>query len=160
MSHSSIATRTKKYCKSVLFAATAAASMGAGAVATAEEVWLTMDYVKPFQLEREASKIVIGNPGIADVTVEDSTNLLLFGKAPGSTNIFILDEEGNKIDNMIVRVRALGDNMLTFQRGPQRTTYNCLKFCEATVTVGDNNTSFAEVQAQSQQKFQQAATGN
>ena len=128
----------------------------APAPAAADEVWVTMDYVLPVKLERAATKIIVGNPGIADVTVEDSTNLLLFGKAPGATNLYIFDEDGQKVDNMIVRVRALGDNMLTYQRGLQRTTYNCTSQCEATVTVGDGDT-FGQVIQQTTSKYQQAA---
>lgn len=126
--------------------------------ANAGEVWLTMDYVKPFTIDRPASQIIVGNPGIADIQVQDANNVLLYGKAPGTTNMFILDENGEQIDNLIVRVRALGDNMLTFQHGPERTTYNCMTVCEPTVTVGDGE-SFGAVAGQVNQKFQQATTG-
>lgn len=149
----------KKLSPRHFIAAMAAITISAPTAVLAEEIWLTMDYVHPIKLDREAAKIIVGNPGIADVTVENATNLLLFGKAPGVTNMFIFDDDGEKIDNMIVRVRALGDNMMTYQRGSQRTTYNCLTLCEATVTVGDGE-SFAEVAQQTAQKYQQASSGN
>ncbi len=126
--------------------------------ANAGEVWLTMDYVKPYKLDKPAGQIIVGNPGIADVQVQDASHLLLYGKGPGTTNMFIYDDEGNKIDNLIVRVRALSDNVLTFHRGGERTTYNCMKNCEATVTIGDGD-SFATVAGQITQKYQQASTG-
>ena len=123
--------------------------------AFAEEVWLTMDYVEPYKLDAPAAQILVGNPGIADVEVRDDQTVLLYGKAPGTTNMFILGADGEKVDNLIVRVRALGDNVLTVQRGAERTTYNCLTVCETTLTVGDGE-SFNRVQTQVQQKFQQA----
>ncbi|MEO1252373.1 MAG: pilus assembly protein N-terminal domain-containing protein, partial [Pseudomonadota bacterium] len=89
--------------------------------AQAGQVWLTMDHVRPYQLERPASNIVIGNPAIADVTVQDSENILLFGKAPGMTNIVITDDAGKTIENMIIRVRSSSD-MLTYFRGSSRMT--------------------------------------
>lgn len=131
----------------------------AATAANAEEIWLTMDQVRPFVIEKAAGQIVVGNPGIADVTVQDKTRVLLFGKAPGVTNMFIFDDNGETIGNLIIRVKSTSNEMLTMHRGPLRTTYNCATQCEETVTVGDNSTTFSGVASQVQQKFQQAATG-
>lgn len=125
--------------------------------AKAEQVWLTMDQVRPFKLENPAQSIVVGNPAIADVTVQDNQNLLLFGKAPGLTNIYIFDEKGDEAGNLIIRVRSPNTDMLTLQRGIARTTYNCTTNCEATITVGDDQSVFSGVAAQVQNKAQQAA---
>lgn len=135
------------------------ASIGAGA-ASAGEVWLTMDYVKPFELERDAGQIIVGNPGIADVQVQDSTHLLLFGKSPGTTNMYIYDENGERLDNLIVRVQALSDNVVVLQEGAvERTTFNCMTVCEPTVTIGDGQ-AFGQTAGQISQKFQQASVGS
>jgi Flp pilus assembly secretin CpaC len=128
--------------------------------ANAEQLWLTMDQVRPFELQKPAGQIVVGNPAIADVTVQDKTRIFLFGKAPGLTNIFIFDEEGNPIDNLIIRVRATADNMLTMHRGAARTTYNCTNQCDATITVGDGTLSFTSVVQQVNQKQSQAESNN
>lgn len=125
--------------------------------AHAEQIWLTMDQVRPYTLETPAQSIVVGNPGIADVTVQDNKNLLLFGKAPGMTNMYIFNEEGEAVTNLIIRVRAQSAGMLTFYRGSARTTYNCTSNCEATVTVGDSTETFSEVSSQVQNKFKQAS---
>ena len=125
--------------------------------AKAEQVWLTMDQVRPFKLENPAQSIVVGNPAIADVTVQDNQNLLLFGKAPGLTNIYIFDEKGDAAGNLIIRVRSPNTDMLTLQRGSSRTTYNCTTNCEATITVGDDQAVFSSVAAQVQNKAQQAS---
>lgn len=124
--------------------------------AEAGQIWLTMDQVRPYKLETPAQNIVIGNPAIADVTVQDANNLLLFGKAPGLTNIYIFDEKGETIENMIVKVRTPATDMLTFHRGSSRTTYNCTTNCEATVTVGDDPVAFGEVSGQVNAKYSQA----
>lgn len=125
--------------------------------ASAGQIWLTMDQVRPYTLENPAQKIVIGNPAIADVTVQDSQNLLMFGKAPGLTNIFIFNEDGETSENLIVRVRSPSTDMLTVHRGAARTTYNCTTNCEATITVGDDPIAFTGVSTQVQNKFNQAA---
>lgn len=138
------------------FISTVAAFITMISAANAEQLWLTMDYVRPFKLETPVQNIIIGNPAIADVTVRDSKNLLFYGKAPGVTNIFLIDENGDTIDNMTVRVRTNATDMLTFYRGPSRTTYNCTTNCEATVTVGDDQAVFGQVSGQVAQKFGQA----
>ncbi|MEM8935305.1 MAG: pilus assembly protein N-terminal domain-containing protein [Pseudomonadota bacterium] len=125
--------------------------------AQAGQVLLTMDQVRPMSLERPAESIVVGNPAIADVTVQDNQKLLLFGKAPGLTNIYIFDDTGAVLDNLIVRVRSTNSEMLTFHRGAARTTYNCAPNCEATVTVGDDNATFTGVAGQVAAKYEQAA---
>ena len=126
--------------------------------ANAGQIWLTMDRVQPYQLETEVESIVIGNPAIADVTVRDGSNLLMFGKAPGLTNIYFFDHEGEVIDNLVVRVRTPSTDMLTVHRGALRTTYNCTTNCEATVTVGDDPAAFGAVSSQVGTKFGQAAS--
>ena len=136
---------------------TAICAVAATTSAHAGQLWLTMDQVRPYKVERGVAKIIIGNPSIADVRVEDENNLLFFGKAPGLTNIFMYDANGEVIDNMYVRVRTPSTDMLTVHRGPLRTTYNCTTNCEATITVGDDPAIFSGVTAQVQNKFQQAA---
>lgn len=142
--------------------AVALATMVMTSNAYAGQIWLTMDQVRPYELKLPAGQIVVGNPGIADIQVQDKKRLLLFGKAPGLTNIFIFDEDGGTIDNLQIRVKSASNDMLTVHRGAARITYNCTTRCEATSTVGDDQTTFAEVASQAQAKFQQAtaATGN
>lgn len=136
--------------------AAAAVLAFAAAPASADQLWLTMDQVRPYDISRPAGQIIIGNPAIADVKVQNNSRVLLFGKAPGMTNMFILDAEGKEIDNLIVRVRSNNVSMLTFQRGLQRLSLNCSSNCENTVTVGDNNIVFGETSQQIDQKYAQA----
>jgi Flp pilus assembly secretin CpaC len=124
--------------------------------AQAEEIWLTIDQVRPYEIEKPAGQIVVGNPAIADLTVSDKQRILLYGKAPGLTNMYIFDDDGAVIDNLIVRVRATTSGMLTMHRGAARTTYNCSSQCEATITVGDDKASFSGVSTQVAQKQGQA----
>ncbi|MBI1364374.1 MAG: pilus assembly protein CpaC [Alphaproteobacteria bacterium] len=137
----------------------AALLSAAASAAHAEQIWLTMDQVKPYDLKQPAGQIVVGNPAIADVTVQDKTRVLLFGKAPGLTNMYIFDDAGNAVDNLIIRVKTTPAGMLTVNRGVARTTYSCANRCEATVTVGDDTSVFSSVSSQVTQKQAQAAAG-
>ncbi len=132
----------------------------AASSAHAEQIWLTMDQVRPYEIPKPAGQIVVGNPAIADVTVQDKNRVFLFGKAPGLTNIYIFDEEGKPIDNLVIRVRSTANDMLTMHRGVARTTYNCTNQCEATITVGDGTVSFSTVATQVNQKQSQAEANN
>ena len=144
--------------KNAVALAVSAAALCAGG-AEAGEVWLTMDYVKPYELPREAGQVIVGNPGIADVEVGHARRLLLFGKSPGTTNLYIFDVDGERIDNLVVRVQALNQNLVVLQEGGlERTTLNCMTICEPTVTIGDGQT-FGVTSGQVAQKFQQSIVG-
>ncbi len=126
--------------------------------AQAEQVWLTMDQVQPYKLERPALDIAVGNPAVADVTVQDSQNILLFGKSPGLTNIYVFDDAGEIIENIVIRVRSQNSDMLTLHKGVFRITYNCTSSCEPAITVGDAPDLFDEISAQVKKKVRQAET--
>jgi hypothetical protein len=142
-----------------IFASVFAASALLASAASADQLWLTLDQVRPYDLERPAGQIVVGNPAIADVTVQDKSRVLLFGKMPGMTNMYIFDDEGNVIDNLVLRVRSSTADMLTMHRGAARTTYNCTDRCEAAPTVGDDKTTYQEVTGQASRRLQQAKGG-
>lgn len=131
----------------------------AAAEANAGQIWLTMDQVRPYELVKPAGQIVVGNPAIADVTVQDKDRVFLFGKAPGMTNMYIFDDQGEFVDNLVIRVRATTQDMLVMHRGSERTTYTCTTNCEATVTVGDTANTFSQLNQQVNAKVQQAAQG-
>jgi Flp pilus assembly secretin CpaC len=42
------------------------------------------------RLAKPATSVIIGDPTVADVTLDDPTTLIVFGKAPGETNIVVL----------------------------------------------------------------------
>jgi Flp pilus assembly secretin CpaC len=42
------------------------------------------------RLAKPATSIIVGDPTVADVTLDDPTTLVIFGKAPGETNLVVL----------------------------------------------------------------------
>lgn len=128
------------------------------APASASEIWLTMDHVHTFAFKTPVSQIIVGNPAIADVKVQDPSNVLLFGKAPGLTNIIALDKSGKEIDNLSVRVRSNNVSMLTVQKGAQRVSLSCTSNCEPAPAVGDAPSVFSETSGQVDQKAAEART--
>lgn len=125
----------------------------------ASEMWLTIDQVRIYNMKQPVGSIVIGNPSIADVQVQSSEQLLFYGKAPGLTNIYLFDQDGNQIDNLYVRVKSDTQNMLVLYRGAERTTYSCTQNCEATLTIGDSVEVFGAISGQTGQKLQGLLSG-
>lgn len=128
----------------------------APANAFAGEMWLTMDQVRVYGIEEPVSSIVVGNPAIADVTVQSNNKILLYGKAPGLTNIFFFDAKGKKLENLNIRVQSPTGNMLVLHRGVERATYSCTRLCERTITVGDSTEAFKQATTQAADKVSTA----
>ncbi len=108
-----------------------------------DAVIVTVDRAKIFRIARPAATVIIGNPSIADATVEDERTLVLTGRSFGVTNIIILDEEGEPIADRTIVVRSHEENTVRIYRRSSRETYACAPVCEPTLTIGDNRTTFS-----------------
>ncbi len=124
--------------------------------ASAGEMWLTIDQVRVYEMKQPVSSIVVGNPAIADVTVQSDKRILLYGKTPGLTNIYFFDKDGNRLDNVNIRVQSPSGNMLVLNRGVDRATYTCTEKCELTVAVGDSSEVFGQTTQQATAKVSAA----
>jgi len=111
--------------------------------ASDDTVIVTVDRAKIFRIAKPARTVIIGNPSIVDATVEDERTLILTGKSFGVTNIIILDETGNPIVDRTVVVRGHEANTVRIYRRSSRETFACAPVCEPTLTIGDNQKSFA-----------------
>jgi Flp pilus assembly secretin CpaC len=80
---------------------------------------------------------VVGNPLIADVTVQSGGILVITGKGYGTTNVVALDQTGKILMDRPVQVRGPRDGVIIVYRGADRESYNCSPNCEQRVTLGD-----------------------
>ena len=126
----------------------------------AESIEVTVDHAKVMRVSKPASTIIIGNPGIADATVQDATTLIITGKSYGVTNMIILGEDGQPIADTLLTVRAEAVNAVTVYRRTDRVTYSCSPNCERSLALGDDSSSFGEVQSQVQQRNSFAGGGS
>ncbi len=132
-------------------AAFACAACGrAGAAAASEPVDVTIDFAKVMKLDKPAHTIIIGNPGIADASIDDDTTLILTGKTAGTTNLIVLDDSGGEILNTVVRVSSDIRQLTTVFFGPNRQTFSCAPVCEQVISVGDEQTRFQNATQQIQ----------
>lgn len=153
----------------VIFAAIAIAVSGAAfiipasaAPATAADgrLHVSVDHARVLKIDRAAETVIIGNPSIVDVTVHDSTTLVLTGRSYGITNLVILDGDGKSIVDEEVAVQGFEAGTVRVYRQAERTTLACLPTCEPTVTIGDNETAFAGASGQFTARQTMATSGN
>lgn len=111
----------------VAFAVLAAAGIPS---ATAESFDVRLDKAEVLRLPAPAAIIVVGNPAIADVTVETPLLLFVTGRAPGETNLLILDEDGEMVADYELIVIAERERHVTVNRSTvQLSTYSCDPRC-------------------------------
>ncbi|MCF6120043.1 MULTISPECIES: pilus assembly protein N-terminal domain-containing protein [Mesorhizobium] len=126
-----------------LLAATAfvvTAKAGAG-------IEVTMNQAKIVKLSRAADTIVVGNPAIADASVQDASTIVLTGKGFGVTNLVVLDQEGRPIvDEQITVVRQDASSVRIYRRA-EIQTMSCTPYCESSYKSEAEKTSEAEMSA-------------
>lgn len=100
------------------------------------------------RLPNAAASVIIGNPKIADVTVQSSDLLFVVGRGYGETNLIILDANGNTMmDADLQVVNTLPRHGVRLYNGKNRETYSCIPYCGPSPVLGDdtgfigNNTS-------------------
>jgi len=131
-----------------------AAAANGGAAFASDVIDVTIDFAKIMKLDRPATTLVIGNPGIADATVEDEKTLILTGKTAGSTNLIALDEKGAEVANLVVRVSSDIRQLTTVFYGSKRQTFSCSPTCEQVISVGDNPDNFDIAKSQIEKRTQ------
>ena len=68
-------------------------------------------------LQSTPAQVVIGNPAIADVTLQSARTLTLFGKFPGGTTLTVLDAKGNALMDMDVVVTSVSASGVSVHYG-------------------------------------------
>jgi hypothetical protein len=141
----------------MMFAVVLAASLSVAQGARADEpVTVSVDHAVLIKIPDKVATLVIGNPLIADVSVQPGNTLVLTGKGYGATNLVALDREGNVVMERSVQVDGPRDKTVVVFRGVNRETYSCLPKCERRITLGDWKDYFNDTLAQSGQRNAQA----
>jgi Pilus formation protein N terminal region len=100
--------------------------------AMAQAVSINVDQTQPLRFNMPVTGVVVGNAGIADVIVHDSTTLFVIGKSIGTTHVLAVDQRGRTVYSGQVQVRAATpEGLLTIQRGKELSTSICDERCIA-----------------------------
>lgn len=116
-------------------------------LALAEVVSVVLDQAKLMRLPDRVSTIIIGNPSIADGTLQTGGLLVVTGKGYGSTNLMVLDSKGTVIAEHTITVSAPTAGVTVF-RGAERETLSCAPNCQRTLVPGDATAVFESVVSQ------------
>jgi len=129
--------------------------------ATADEpVIVQLDQATIMKLPDRAATIVIGNPLIADLSIQHNGVAVVTGKGYGATNVIAMDRNGTVLMEKTVEVREPADNIVFVYRGINRETYSCTPNCSRRITLGDFPEYFDKTLAETTTRNAQATAGS
>lgn len=120
------------------------------------------DQSQLLRLPRPATEVIIGNPSIADVSLQGGNLLVVTGKTFGITNVIALDAERNVIQDQRVLVERDDRRVVYLHKGGSRQSYSCTPNCEPNLAIGDDNDYFQMINKQNADKthFSEASSDN
>jgi Flp pilus assembly secretin CpaC len=113
-------------------------------------VSVNVNMARVLRISAPAATVIVGNPGIADVTIQDPLTLVLTGKSYGQTNLIVLDSAGEPIADTLVEVVQMQAGIMTVYQGQARTTLACAPTCQPVIMMGDDNSFSTQTFASSQ----------
>jgi hypothetical protein len=127
------------------------------APASAAPFTVNVDQAHIMRLPDKVATIVIGNPLIADASLQSGGILVVTGKSFGSTNLLALDRAGKTILETTIQVMGPpGGDLVVVYRGVDRETYSCTPECAPRIALGDNTKFFADTMTQAGSRNSQA----
>ena len=137
----------------IIFAATL------GVPAQADTLIINVDQAQVVKLPERVATIVIGNPLIADASLQAGGILVVTGKGYGSTSLLALDRAGQVVMDKTVQVlSAASGDLVTVFKGVERESYSCAPDCERRLTLGDSPAYFTAILSQGASRSSQAQT--
>jgi len=103
-----------------------------------------LDQATITKVPENATTLVIGNPLIADVSIQPGGLLVVTGKGFGTTNLIVLDRSGAVLTERNIQVSGPQDQIVYVYRGPNRESLSCTPDCEPRITLGDSPTFFEQ----------------
>jgi Flp pilus assembly secretin CpaC len=114
-----------------------------GLAAPADDpIAVNVDQAKLVKFPDRIATIVVGNPLIADVTLQPGGIVVVTGKGYGATNVIAMDRTGAILMDRVIQVEGPTDKVVTIYRGVERESYSCAPVCQRRVTLGDGETYF------------------
>jgi Flp pilus assembly secretin CpaC len=140
------------------FAFAAALAALVAPAAAASDVTLYADQAKIIVVSGKPGTVIVGNPSIADVTVQDN-RVVLMGRNYGVTNLIILDRDGNQLAALDVTVQITDKNAVHIYKAGGRMSLTCAPTCEQTLQVGDETAKVFEPLTRQMQTKSDIASG-
>ena len=100
-------------------------------------ITVNVNMARVLRINAPAATVIVGNPAVADVTIQDPQTLVLTGKSFGQTNLIVLDGTGNPVADTLIEVVQLQAGTVTVYEGSARTSLACAPVCQPTIMLGD-----------------------
>lgn len=144
--------------RSVVYGSLALAILGpVAAIADPRtDVIVPLDQAKLLRLPDKTATIIVGNPLIADASLQTGGQMVITGKGYGTTNVIALDRTGNVLMQRNIVVEGPAGDIVVVYKGVERETYSCTPMCERRITLGDGKTYFDTIITQSHVRSGQA----
>ncbi len=136
------------WLSAILALVTLVAPVAAAPPAPAEPIVVLLDQAKMLQLPERATTVVVGNPLIADLSIQPGGLAVITGKGYGGTNFIVMDKTGVVLLEKIVEVTGSNDKTVVVYRGIDRETHSCTPDCSRRLTLGDMPEYFDKTLAQ------------
>ncbi len=134
-------------------------AFAAPARADTDTVTINVDQAQIMTLPDRVATIVLGNPLIADATLQSGGILVVTGKGYGATNLLALDRGGRVLMEKTIQVTGPGTkDLVVVYRGVERESYSCAPTCQRRITLGDSPAYFNATLTQSGTRNGQAQT--
>ena len=108
------------------------------AAADGDPISVKVNMARILRINAPAATVIIGNPGVADVTIQDPQTLVLTGKSYGQTNLIVLDTwqpDRRHADRGRPGAGRPDDRSIRATRG---STLACAPTCQPTIMLGDD----------------------
>ena len=119
----------------LLFTASLTMSVSAHAGETLE-----LNKTQILRLSQPAAAVIIGNPQVADISVQSDKTLFMIGRGYGETNILILDAYDNVLLESVITVVPPRNrqqvNVIMGNEGTQ--SYHCAPYCQPAPQLGNS----------------------
>ncbi len=97
-----------------------------------------LDQARLLKMPERTATLVIGNPLIADVSIQTGGVVIVTGKSYGATNVVALDRSGAVLMENDIEVKEPIDPTVIVFRGVTRQTYSCTPDCTPRITPADD----------------------
>lgn len=146
-------------CVVVFCLALGMAALGTPAPVFAADLTIELDQATLVKMPENVTTIVVGNPLIADTSIQAGGLMVVTGKGYGVTNMLMLDRSGSVLMERSIEVRGPTPDTIIVHRGVERESYSCTPMCERRIAPGDSASYFDGILNQTGRRNGQAQAG-
>jgi hypothetical protein len=126
----------------------AAAGFALAQAASANDISVALDQARGLSLGVPAKGVVIGNPMIAGVTIQNERLLFVTGKSYGTTNLIVVGENGRAIYSGRITVVPDERGAVFVNRGGWTVRFDCAPECRRRPDISEDPQAFNQATEQ------------